>query len=70
MISVYLLLDLWATNESVKSELSGSAFTETRISLAAQSHTHVYMEMLETSANTLQESATMWHYKMAGMAVG
>jgi len=38
--------------------------------MAAQSHTHVYMEMLETSANTLQESATMWHYKMAGMAVG
>jgi len=36
----------------------------------AQSHTHVYMEMLETSANTLQESAKMWHFKKAGMAVG
>ena len=38
--------------------------------MAAQSHTHVYMEMLETSANTLQESTTMWHPQMAGMAVG
>ena len=32
--------------------------------------TSVYMEMLETSANTPQESAKMWHLKTAGMAVG
>ena len=38
--------------------------------MVAQPHTHVYMEMLETSANALQESAKMWHLKMAGMAVG
>ena len=38
--------------------------------MAAQSYTHVYMEMLETSADTFQEPATLWHRKMAGMAVG
>jgi hypothetical protein len=38
--------------------------------MVAQSHTHVYMEMLETSADTLQEPATMWHREMAGMAMG
>ena len=32
--------------------------------------THVYMEMLETSADTLQEPTKMWHRQMAGMAVG
>ena len=36
--------------------------------MAAQSHTHVHMEMLETSADTLQKSTTMWHHKTAGMA--
>ena len=35
--------------------------------MAAQPHTNVYMEMLETSADTLQESTTVWHSKMAGM---
>jgi len=38
--------------------------------MVAQPHTHVYMEMLETSADTLQEPATMWHREMAGMAMG
>ena len=38
--------------------------------MVAQSHTHVYMEMLETSADTLQEPAKMRHSEMAGMAVG
>lgn len=37
--------------------------------MAAQPHTHVYMEMLETSADTLQEPTTMWHSQVAGMAV-
>jgi len=30
----------------------------------------VYMEMLETSAHTVQEPAAVWHSQMAGMAVG
>ena len=38
--------------------------------MVAQSITHVYMEMLETSADTLQEPATVWHSQVAGMAVG
>ena len=38
--------------------------------MVAQSHTYVYMEMLETSADTLQESATMWHSEVAGMTMG
>ena len=38
--------------------------------MVAQPHTHVHMEMLETSADTLQESATVWHRQMAGMAMG
>ena len=38
--------------------------------MVAQPHTYVYMEMLETSADTLQEPATLWHSQMAGMAVG
>lgn len=35
--------------------------------MAAQSHTHVYMEMLETSANTLQEPTTMWRRAESGI---
>jgi hypothetical protein len=38
--------------------------------MVAQSHTHVYMEMLETSADTLQEPTTMWHCEMASVAMG
>ena len=38
--------------------------------MVAQSHTHVYMEMLETGANTLQESPKMRYYQVDGMAVG
>ena len=34
------------------------------------SHTYVYMEMLETSVDTLQEPTKMWHRQMAVMAVG
>jgi len=38
--------------------------------MATLTHKNVYMEMLETSAHTLQESTTVWHSQMAGMAVG
>ena len=38
--------------------------------MVAQSLTHVYMEMLEKSADTLQKSTKMWHCQVAGMAVG
>ena len=38
--------------------------------MVAQSVTHVYMEMLETSADTLQEPAKLRHRQKAGMAMG
>ena len=38
--------------------------------MVTQSVAHVYMEMLETSADTLQKSTKMWHSQVAGMAVG
>lgn len=38
--------------------------------MAARSHPHVYMEMLETDTYTLQEFAEVRHSEVASLAVG
>ena len=38
--------------------------------MAAQSYSHVYMEMLETGTHVLQKPTGIWYRQVAGMAMG